>query len=253
MVDTDFLLLPVLADYFLSYPQGQGRADDFLSRNSTLESGTFEELLIKNVDHVLNLSMPFAMVPSQENLVQIRDPLVGNWRDSGSGLGYGIYPFDVNCKYRDHSRASTIRRELADFLLGALVPSALRAIAQLSEAGIISSNYTQNATDWAQIWETEASTFFEVSIDPTTATLRLETYVTQANLSEALLYGAGSLNDTRSGGAADGTSTNQTSGTGGWGEQGQIIGGDEGSANSTFYALSINREGALVEVSSRYS
>lgn len=98
MVDTDFLLLPVLAEYFLSYPQGQGRAGDFLARNSTLNSGTFEELLIKNVDHVLNLSMPFAMNATQENLVQIRDPLVGNWRDSGSGLGYGIYPFDVNCE-----------------------------------------------------------------------------------------------------------------------------------------------------------
>jgi len=98
MVDTDFLLLPVLADYFLNYPQGQNRSTEFFARNSTLNQGTFEELLIKNVDHVLNLSMPFALNATQENLVQIRDPLVGNWRDSGTGLGYGIYPFDVNCK-----------------------------------------------------------------------------------------------------------------------------------------------------------
>ena len=65
MVDTDFLLLPVLAEYFLNYPQGQGRAADFFARNSTLNNGTFEELLIKNADHVLNLSMPFAMNASQ--------------------------------------------------------------------------------------------------------------------------------------------------------------------------------------------
>ena len=98
MVDTDFLLLPVLADYFLDYPQGQNRSTEFFARNSTLNQGTFEDLLIKNVDHVLNLSMPFALNATQENLVQIRDPLVGNWRDSGTGLGYGIYPFDVNCE-----------------------------------------------------------------------------------------------------------------------------------------------------------
>lgn len=99
MVDTDFLLLPVLADYFLYYPQGYNRSTEFFARNSTLNNGTFRELLIKNVDHVLNLSMPFGMNATQENLVQIRDPLVGNWRDSGSGLGYGIYPFDVNCEF----------------------------------------------------------------------------------------------------------------------------------------------------------
>jgi hypothetical protein len=110
MVDTDFLLLPVLADYFLNYPQGQNRSTEFFARNSTLNQGTFEELLIKNVDHVLNLSMPFALNATQENLVQIRDPLVGNWRDSGTGLGYGIYPFDVNCKLPVSSRLKLIRR-----------------------------------------------------------------------------------------------------------------------------------------------
>lgn len=135
--------------------------------------------------------------------------------------------------------------------IGALVPSALRAIVQLAEAGIIPSNYTQNATDWAQVWETEASTFFEVNIDQATATSRLETYIAQANLTEALLYGAGALNDTQS----SGMSGNGTSGGGGgnstnsgWGEGEQVIGG--GSGNSTFYALSINRNGSLVEVSS---
>lgn len=113
---------------------------------------------------------------------------------------------------------------------------------QLSEAGIISSNYTQNASDWATIWETEASQFFEVTIDSANATSRLETYVTQANLSQALLFGAGALNDTQSGGAgANGTSAS------GFGNSSQVIGGGEG--NSTFYALSIDRQGAKVEVS----
>ncbi len=44
----------------------------------------------------MNLSMPFALSATKANLVAIRDPTVGNWRDSNTGLGYGIYPFDVN-------------------------------------------------------------------------------------------------------------------------------------------------------------
>lgn len=98
MLDTDFLLLPSLAEYFLDTPQGQNRSQAFLARNSTLKNGTFTQLLIKNVDHVLNLSMPFGTTPTKENLVPIRDATVGDWRDSNSGLGYGIYPFDVNCE-----------------------------------------------------------------------------------------------------------------------------------------------------------
>lgn len=125
-----------------------------------------------------------------------------------------------------------------------MVPSALRAIIQLAEAGVLSSNYTENATAWAQIWETEASRFFEVSINGTTANTRLDNYVAQANLSQALLFGAGALNDTRSmGTTANSTSSNSPEG---WGASDQIIGG--GESNSTFYALSINREGATVEV-----
>lgn len=95
MLDTDFLLLPVLADYFLTTPQGANRSAEFLAQNSTLKNGTFSQLLIENVNHVLNLSRAFAEDPKKENLVPIRDPTVGNWRDSSSGLGYGIYPFDV--------------------------------------------------------------------------------------------------------------------------------------------------------------
>jgi len=96
MLDTDFLLLPALASYFLESPQGANRSAAFLARTSALKNGTFQQLLMLNVDHVLNLSMPFAMSPSQTNLVPIRSPPVGDWRDSNTGLGYGIYPFDVN-------------------------------------------------------------------------------------------------------------------------------------------------------------
>lgn len=96
MLDTDFLLLPVLADYLLTTPQGQNRSTEFLGKTSTLKNGTFSELLTLNVEHVIALARPFAERQSWQTLAEIRDPTVGNWRDSNTGLGYGTRPFDVN-------------------------------------------------------------------------------------------------------------------------------------------------------------
>lgn len=67
----------------------------------------------------------------------------------------------------------------------------------------------------------------------------MNNYITQANLTDSLLYGAGALNDTQSRG---GKGTDNASS---WSAAEQTIGG---SGNSTFYALSINRNGSLVEV-----
>lgn len=95
MVDTDFLLLPVLADYLASAPD---RAESFLARNSSLRNGTYASLVRTNIEHVLSLAAPFAAVPIPQNLIPVRSYPVGNWRDSAMGIGYGMYPFDVNCK-----------------------------------------------------------------------------------------------------------------------------------------------------------
>lgn len=211
MVDTDFLLLPVLADYFLSSPQGQGRAETFLNATSNLNEGTLKSLLQLNIDHVLNLTAPFVQNQTVENLIRIRDPTVGNWRDSSSGLGYGKFPFDVNT---------------------AFVPAALRAIAALSDAGLLPSNYSQNATAAAEVWETSAYPFFEVTIDTATAEARLANYIQQANLTNATIEGSGSLSGTASPNA-------------GYSNASQIIGGQ---GESTFYALSFLENGTAVEV-----
>ncbi|KAK8853168.1 hypothetical protein IAR55_003869 [Kwoniella newhampshirensis] len=244
MLDTDFLLLPVLAEYFVNTPQGAGRANAFLQRNSTLVNGSFATLLQRNVDHVMGLARPFTENATRERLVPIRDPTVGNWRDSGTGLGYGIYPFDVNC---------------------ALIPSALRAIAILSSASLLPSNYSV-ASSYAQTWDT-AYTYFQVPISPSLASAAVENYVTRANLSESLLFGAGSFNGTNivsgspvtdlgwyatgqtigltsSGGGGGGNSTSAGNAT--------TTGGNSTAAgnggNSTFYALSLKADGTPVEV-----
>jgi hypothetical protein len=96
MVDTDFLLLPVLADYAAASP---ARARQFLARNSTLVPGAFSELLAANIENVLALAAPFGNAPEKANFVPLRSYPVGNWRDSGAGLGDGNYAFDVNCKF----------------------------------------------------------------------------------------------------------------------------------------------------------
>jgi len=77
-----------------------------------------------------------------------------------------------------------------------------------------------------------------VPIDTETTSSRLNNYIVEANLTDSLLYGAGALNDTQSSG-------NGTNSTSGWSADDQIIGGN---GNSTFYALSIGRNGSLVEV-----
>ncbi|KAJ9113652.1 hypothetical protein QFC22_005961 [Naganishia vaughanmartiniae] len=195
MADTDYLLLPSVSHYFLSTPQGTNRSTAFLARNATLQNGTYGQLLLRNVDHILNMSKPFATNASCQNLVAIRDPVVGNWRDSSPGIGYGKIPFDINT---------------------AFVPSALRAIVDLANAGIIPANYSTSASSMIGVWESAASPCFQVTISQDVAQMRLNNYVQQANLSQSLLGGgAGGMNSS--------------------------------SGNVTFYAVSLNANGTPVE------
>lgn len=172
MVDTDFLLLPLVAAYATA-PQGEGRLGEFLGRNSSLVEGTYKELLETNAGHVIELAREFAVHPRRENLVKVRSYPVGNWRDSAAGLGWGSYPFDVNV---------------------ALVPAALRAISQLHKAGLIQGKRFNQAGHIAGRWESRALKYFHVNIAHVKSRERLQNYVKLANLSDALLYGAGSLN-----------------------------------------------------------
>jgi len=82
----------------------------------------------------------------------------------------------------------------------AFVPAALRAIAALSEAGILPSNYSSNATAAASVWEASSYQFFEVQVDSATAASRLQNYVQQAGLSASTVQGGGVLNQTGSSG-----------------------------------------------------
>ncbi|KAF9508271.1 hypothetical protein BS47DRAFT_1373700 [Hydnum rufescens UP504] len=163
-------LLPVMSHYFLELPSGKNRAPQFLTRNATLQNGTYGEILNRSahatlkfshhasdpfprlpqdINYNINRAIPFYLNQTHSNLLAFRpgEP-VGNWRDSNEGTGYGRIPFDVNT---------------------ALVPANLRATAT------------------ARKRRRPLLIFFEVDLDGATAETRLQNFVTQANLSQALL------------------------------------------------------------------
>lgn len=43
--NADLLLLPTMAHYFLDLPQGKGQAAAFLTRNATLQTGNYGDLV----------------------------------------------------------------------------------------------------------------------------------------------------------------------------------------------------------------
>ncbi|KAJ1030423.1 hypothetical protein NDA16_001332 [Ustilago loliicola] len=212
MKDTNYVLLPQLADYLLRYNATSANltasdtAREFLSRPALLANGTaYRELLYANVEYVLNSSVALVQDPNDyKNLARIKAGFnVGNWRDSNSGLGYGTIPVDVST---------------------ALVPAALYAISDMAKAGLM-QNFTSNSTNiteanlaetaerYATVWEQEAPKFFQYNVTADQAQERLQGYVQRANLSDSLLYGLGSLNGSSSSSASS-NSSNSTSASG---------------------------------------
>ncbi|KZT43842.1 hypothetical protein SISSUDRAFT_1057376 [Sistotremastrum suecicum HHB10207 ss-3] len=168
MIDTDLYLLPIVSHYFLDLPQGHNRSSAFLAKNATLQNGTYAELLKRNIDYNLARAQAFAHDPTRfDNLLRLRPGQpVGNWRDSNNGLGYGVYPYDVNA---------------------ALMPAALRAIEALSQQDIIDSKYRSQASSFADTWETHAHNFFSITLNESAASARLNNFIDAANLSVVLL------------------------------------------------------------------
>ena len=116
MVDDDFLLLPVAAEYLQNTEEGKERAKVFLSE-MTNNGKAFGGLLCENIRLVQRKTARYSDCPSIENLVAILPgELTGNWRDSPEGLGYGKFPFDVN---------------------GALIPAALDSSIRLIRSGLL--------------------------------------------------------------------------------------------------------------------
>jgi hypothetical protein len=159
MVDDDYMLAPVAADYLLG--AGASRAAAYLATPIASESvpGQREATgaaLVRNLRFVLAQARPFADAPSPRNLVAIKPGrMTGEWRDSEEGLGRGIYAYDVNA---------------------ALVPAAVAAADRLLRAGLLDPYLTAadrrafgTAGTIAQVWQTRAPPLFRVAIPAATA------------------------------------------------------------------------------------
>jgi len=96
MVDDDFMLAIVAAEYLLDNAEGRERGARFLLRTRA-DGQRYADLLARNLELVAARATPFAQQPRWNNLVALRDGLpVGDWRDSNDGLGGGRYSYSVN-------------------------------------------------------------------------------------------------------------------------------------------------------------
>ena len=166
MVDDDYMLAPVAAEYV--FGAGRGRAAAFLARPMTSAATpgtttTAGALLVSNLRFIVDQARPFVAAPSRQTLVAIKPGRkAGQWRDSDDGLGGGVIAYDVNA---------------------ALVPAALAAAGRLLDAGLLDAYLTPAdraalapATAMAMVWRTSAPPLFRVEMTAAAASPRLATY-----------------------------------------------------------------------------
>ncbi|KAH5493399.1 hypothetical protein HBI52_209230 [Parastagonospora nodorum] len=169
MIDTDFMLPIAMQRYFVDTPSGQQRKEAFFGKTATFlaanNGAKYSYLSEVAAEKIMRNAAPFAKSQTKANLLHLRDGEgVGQWRDSGNGLGGGHTPYDVNT---------------------ALVPAGLRAVAALSRAGFFTSHpeWKDTADQYAQIWEDETLPFFEVTVSQADAASRVQSYVKGAGIS----------------------------------------------------------------------
>ncbi|MDE2051616.1 MAG: hypothetical protein KGJ72_11415, partial [Gammaproteobacteria bacterium] len=145
MIDEDYLLAPVAAEWLLR-PGSQARSAAFLAApvGGPLERrGTRGAALVRNLRYVVQGAEAFAQAPGVAHLIGLKPgQIVGDWRDSGTGLGGGRYPYDVNA---------------------VLVPAALEAAARLAGSGQLSPYLSASdralfagAAGMARLWRERA-------------------------------------------------------------------------------------------------
>jgi hypothetical protein len=162
MIDGEFLLPPALAAFLLDSPDATARVRAFLERRSASGS-SYRDLILRNFRYVVKQAEPFARAPAFQNLIALQPGSpVGNWRDSNTGLGGGLYPYDVNA---------------------VLVPVALKAITRVIDSGLLGGDeaLSRKAKDYEKIWQ-RADHFFVVSVPEAVATREVRDYAATLNL-----------------------------------------------------------------------
>jgi hypothetical protein len=166
MVDEDYMLGPVAADYLLG--MGHNRARQWLAQRVVSESmprtqDTVGATLVRNLRFILRQAAPFSMTPSVHTLIAIKSGrMTGEWRDSSEGLGRGVYAYDVNA---------------------ALVPAAVDAADRLMRAGLLAPYFAPGdrklfaqAATIGTIWRDRAARLFRVEIPTAAARAAVRAY-----------------------------------------------------------------------------
>lgn len=162
MIDDDYMLAPVVAQYVFEHPDGCARAERFLA-SRTASGERVGTALARNFAFVVRTAQPFGDNPDAARLIALKDGLnVGQWRDSETGLGGGRYPYDVNA---------------------VLVPAALAAIARFADSGLLDPYLTPTdrmllarAAQLAQVWSRRAAPLFRVTVAPHEARRQITAY-----------------------------------------------------------------------------
>jgi hypothetical protein len=165
MIDEDYLLAPVAAAWLLQ-PGAPVRSAAFLAApvgGSPDRGATRGAALVGNLRYVVTSAEAFAQAPSVAHLIGLKPgQIVGEWRDSGTGLGGGHYPYDVN---------------------SVLVPAALDAAARLAASGLLSRYLTasdhalfSSAARMAAVWREQAPPLFDVTFSHAIAANAVEIY-----------------------------------------------------------------------------
>ncbi|WP_437625342.1 hypothetical protein [Sorangium sp. So ce1151] len=167
MVDDDFLLAPLAAEYLLGSAPGRARAAAFLARR-TPGGEAYAQALARNVALVLRLAAPFAETRDPRALIALKEgESVGEWRDSEEGLAFGRIPYDVNV---------------------ALVPAALRASARLLASPLLGAGPddegSARAERLARAWK-DAGVFFRVELPEAEARRRAAAYAASLGIDPA--------------------------------------------------------------------
>ena len=165
MIDEDYLLAPVAAAWLLQ-PGRRTRSAAFLAApvgGPRERRGTRGAALVKNLRYVVQSAEAFATAPGVAHLIGLKPgEIVGDWRDSGTGLGGGHYPYDVNA---------------------VLVPAALDAAARLAGSGLLSPYLSaadralfSGAAGMATVWREQAPPLFAVTLSHWVAANAIEIY-----------------------------------------------------------------------------
>jgi hypothetical protein len=176
MIDGNYLLAPVIADYLLEDPAGKQRATGYLREKIAAAGGAANassgEALLRNLRLVLTSARKFATNPRYENLISLKPGRPnGQWRDSSDGLGGGRYPYDVNA---------------------VLVPAALEATTRLLHSGLLDPflapgdlDLFNQADTAAKEWRQNAPGLFNMTVDNNRARAAVGSYAGEAGVPAA--------------------------------------------------------------------